>query len=59
MESFTFELAKEVSDADCKRRADHKNAKYFKKLSHRWIKRSKELLKRLNELGELNRELNN
>ena len=51
-------MAEEVRDADRKRRAAHKHSKDFKKLAHRRIKRSKELLKRLNELGELNRELN-
>ena len=55
MDSFTFELAKEVRDADRKRRAAHKHAKHFKKLAHRRLKRPKELLKRLKELGELNR----
>ena len=58
MESFTFELAEEVRDTDRKRRAAHKHAKHFNQLSHRRIKRSEELLKRSNELGELNRELN-
>ena len=54
MDSFTFELAEEVSYADHKRRAAHKHAKHFKQLAHRRIKSLKELLKRLNELGELN-----
>ena len=58
MDSFTFELAEEVRDADRKRRAAHKHAKHFKQLAHRRIKRSKELLKRSNKLGELNRYLN-
>ena len=58
MDSFVFELAKEVRDADRKIRAARKHAKHFKQLAHRRIKRSKELLKRPNRLGELNRELN-
>ena len=58
LDSFTFELAKEVRDANCKRRDDHNHAKHFKKLAHRRIKRSKELLKRSNELVELNRDMN-
>ena len=58
MDSFTFELAEEVMDADRKIRAAHKHAKQFKFLAHRRLKRSKELLKRSNEHGELNRELN-
>ena len=57
MDSFTFELSEEVREADLKRRAAHKHAKHFRQLAHRWIKRSKELLKRSNELGELNRDL--
>ena len=57
MDSFTFYLAKEVRDADLKRRAAHKHAKHFKQLEHRRLKRSKEMLKRSNELGEMNREL--
>ena len=51
MDSFTFELAQEVRDTKFKRRAAHKHAKLFNQLVHRRIKRSKELLKRLNELG--------
>ena len=47
MDSFTFELAEEVRDANRKRRDSHKHAKHFKQLAYRWIKR-------LNELGELN-----
>ena len=58
MDSFTFELDEEVRDADRKIRAAHKHAKQFKFLAHRRLKRSKELLKMLNELGELNLELN-
>ena len=58
MESFTFYLAKEVRDADLKRRSAHKHVTHFKKLAHKRLKRSKELLKRSNELGELNRDLN-
>ena len=58
MDSFTFELAEEVRDANSKRRAAHKHAKHFKELDHRRLKRSNELLKRSNEPGELNRELN-
>ena len=58
MDSFKFELAEEVRDIDRKRRAAHKHAKHFKQLTYRRLKRSKELLKRLNELGELNLELN-
>ena len=54
MESFKFELAEEVRDANRKRRAPHKHAKHFKQLAHMRLKRSKELLKRSNELGELN-----
>ena len=57
MDSFTFELSEEVIDADRKRRDAHKHAKHFNQLAHRCLKRSKELLKRSNELGELNREL--
>ena len=48
MESFTFELAEEVSDSNRKRRADYKHAKHFKQLAHKRLKRLKELLKRLN-----------
>ena len=59
MDSFTFELAEEVRDADRKRRAAYKHAKHFKQLAHMWLKRSKELLKRSNELGEMNQELKN
>ena len=51
MDSFTFELAEEVRDADRKSRAAHKHAKNFNQLAHRWLKKSKELLKRSNELG--------
>ena len=58
MDSFTFELTEEVRDADRKRRTDRNHSKHFKQLAHRRLNRSKELLKRLNELGELNRELN-
>ena len=58
MDSFTFELDKEVRDADRKIRAARKYSKHFKQLAHRRLKRSKDLLKRSNELGELNRELN-
>ena len=54
MDSFTFDLDEELRVADCKRRSAHKYAKHFKKLSNRWLKRSKELLKQLNEIGELN-----
>ena len=46
-----------MREADCKRRAAHKHDKHFKQLAHRRIKRPEELLKRSNELGELNREL--
>ena len=59
LESFTFKLAEEVRDANRKRRAAHKHAKHFKQLEHMRLKRSKELLKRSNKLGELNQELNN
>ena len=59
MDSFTFELAEEVRDADRRRRASHKHTKNFKQLAHRSLNRLKELLKRSNELGELNRELKN
>ena len=45
LDSFTLEFSEEVRDADCKRRADHKHSKRFKKLAHRRIKRSKELIK--------------
>ena len=55
--SFTFKLSEEVRDTNRKRRDDQKHAKHFKQLAHRRLKRSKELVKRLNELGELNREL--
>ena len=48
-----------MKDADRKRRAAHKHAKHFKQLTHRRIKRSKGLLKRSKELGELNQDLNN
>ena len=58
MDSFTFELDEEVRGTDRKRRAAHKHAKQFKQLVHRRIKRSKELLKRSNEIGELDQELN-
>ena len=58
LDSFKFALAEEVTDADRKRRAAHKHAKHFNQLAHRRIKRSKELIKSSNELGELNRELN-
>ena len=51
MESFTFELDDEVKDAYCKRRDSHKNSKHSKQLAHRRLKRSEEMLKRLNELG--------
>ena len=54
MDSFTFELAEEVMDYNCKRRDYHKNVKHFKQLAHRWLKRFKELLKISNGLGELN-----
>ena len=57
IDSFTFELAEEVRDVDRKRRAAHMHAKYCKQLAHRRPKRSKELLKRLKELGELNQDL--
>ena len=58
MNSLTFELDEEFRDADRNIRASHKHAKHFKQLAHRRVKRSKELLKRSNEIGELNRELN-
>ena len=58
MYSFTFELAEEVRDADRKRRAAQNHDKHSKQLAHRRLNRSKEMLKRLNEIGELNRELN-
>ena len=48
-----------MRDADRKRRAARKHVKHFKQLAHRRLNRSKELLKRSNELGELNRYLNN
>ena len=57
MDSFTFEFAKEVRDANRKRSAAHKHVKHFKLLAHRWINRLKELLKISNELGELNLEI--
>ena len=57
LDLITFELAEEIRDANRKRRASHKHAKHFKQLAHRRIKRSKELLKRSNELVELNQEL--
>ena len=41
MDSFTFELAEEVRDANLKRRVAHNHAKYFKQLAHRRLKRSK------------------
>ena len=47
-----------MRDANRKRRAAHKHAKLFKQLAHRRLKRPKEMIKRSNELGELNRELN-
>ena len=59
MDSFTFELGEEVRDANLKRRASHKHAKAFKQLTHRPLKRPKEMLKSSNELGEINRELDN
>ena len=58
MNSLTFELDEEFRDADRNIRASHKHSKHFKQLAHRRVKRSKELLKRSNEIGELNRELN-
>ena len=58
MDSFTFELAEEVRDADRKIRTAPKHAKHFKELAHSRIKSSKELIKRSNEIGELNQELN-
>ena len=57
LDSFTFDLDGELRDADRKRRAAHKHAKHFKQLAHMRIKRSKEILKRSNVLGELNTEL--
>ena len=57
MDSLKFELAEEVRDANRKRRAAHNHSKHFKQLAHRRLKRLKELLKRSNELGELNLEL--
>ena len=54
LESFTLELDEEVRDSDRKRRSSHNHAKHFKKMAHRQLKRSKELIKRSNELGELN-----
>ena len=45
MDSFIFELAEKVRDANCKRRDTHKHVKQFKQLAHRRLKRSKELLK--------------
>ena len=59
MGSFTFELDEEVRDADRNIRAVHKHSKHFKHLAHRRLKRSKELIKRSDELGVLDRELNN
>ena len=58
MDSFTFELVEEVRDSNHNRRAAYNHAKHFNQLAHRRIKRSEELLKRSNELGELNRDLN-
>ena len=58
MDSFTFELAEEVRGADGKRRASHNHVKHFKKLAHRRLNRSKEIIKRSNELSELNQEQN-
>ena len=58
MDSFTFELAEEVRDVDRKRRAAYNHAKHFKQLAHRRLKSSKELIKRSNELDELNIDLN-
>ena len=46
IDSFTFELAEEVREANLKRRATHKHDKHFKQLTHRRLKSSKELLKR-------------
>ena len=40
MDSFTFELAEEVRDANRKRRAAHNHSKHFKQLAHRRLKRS-------------------
>ena len=45
VDSFTFELAEEVRDANRKIRDAHNHAKHFEKLAHRRLKRSKELLK--------------
>ena len=47
-----------MRDANRKIRVAHNHAKQFKQLEHRRLKRSKELLKRSNELGELNLDLN-
>ena len=58
MDSFTFELDEKFWDVNRKRRVAHNHAKHFKQLAHRRLKRSKDLLKWSNELGELNRELN-
>ena len=59
LDSFTFDLDEEMRDASFKRRAAHKHAKHFKRLTYGRLKRSKELLKISNELGGLNQELNN
>ena len=58
LDSFTFELDEKVRGVDRKRKADHKHVKHFKQLAHRWLKRSKELLKSSNELGGMNLYLN-
>ena len=57
LELFTFELDETVRDANRKRRAAHKHSKHFKKLAHRQLNTSKEMLKISNELSELNQDL--
>ena len=57
MDSLNFELAEEVRDADLKKRDAHKHAKHFNQLTHRRLKRMKKMLKRSNDLGELNQKL--
>ena len=44
LDSFIFEFAEEVRDANRKKRYSHNHAKHFKQLAHRRLKRSKELL---------------
>ena len=45
LDTFKFELAEEVRDSDCKRKASHKHAKKFKQLEYMRLKRLKEFLK--------------